>query len=117
MHLNFPIRLREQIKFIGDPDIDFEISSDLEQDNKINGFEYEPPEVFIVSKSTDGQIRLGFSDNLLEVRDLNSMLTDRVAVPTDHANSETIVIFDRDKRSFSRAYIRNATEVLYLPAE
>ena len=70
-----------------------------------------------MGKSTDGQIRLGFSDNLLEVRDLDSMLTDRVAVHTDHANSDTIVIFDRDKRSFFRAYIRNATEVHYLPAE
>ena len=73
--------------------------------------------MFIVSKSTDGQIRLGFSDNLLEVRDLDSMLTDRVAVPTDHANSETVVIFDRKKRTFFRSYIRNATEVQYLPAE
>ena len=30
VHLNFPIRLPETIKFIGDPDIDFEISDDVE---------------------------------------------------------------------------------------
>ena len=43
VHLNFPIRLSEQIKFIGDPDIDFEISNDLEQDNYLNGYDYEAP--------------------------------------------------------------------------
>ena len=60
MHVTFPdIKLSDKVYFTEDPSIDFSLpQSAVNSRNSSNEME---PEIFVIGKSNDGKIRLGWS--------------------------------------------------------
>ena len=65
------------------------------------------PEIFLIGKSIDGKIRLGWTQKMKEIylNNFNEMLQERIAIEIPmniEEDIESFIVFNRDKRTYRR---------------
>ena len=92
----FPnIELTDKIYFTGDPSIDFSLPDSNYNTESSHG---KGPEIFVIGKSHDGRIKLGWSVRMKQVTDPNALLKERVAVPmpVTEPRRDSVIVFNRE---------------------